>query len=616
MSQPNSVTQDNDHPPQLPVAEHVTQINRPPSTDVHPPPLVAFAEAAAALHQLNHAPPSVLYPTQPVYQPPPVYPPPPVYQPPSVYSPPPALPTDLVTGTTISQPSSGQPVNTPPAVMGTEQDDSEGMVDVLSLKSVLELAGNDKGKALMAMAIGTTTSDSDATPIFDPETEPFASSKTKSQWRPSQAVLRKEINRRAAYLKHPGERTPKCNGWNMTEQYKWLTEHPHTDKEHINWIRQKVTHYKDLMIKSAQEKLASMVSVDGPPQPKFNKNEAWMRLTMALMHHRQAFLERDCCLSRDEIEANRGTDPPKTVYQLAAETFNDPSYTPTTPNYSQYSSELSSRKLVYDPYVGTVLTADKAKQLFRQITSQLKVIYTNYQKSGNGDGQHAGEDDEGNNYVDGSDKISFCQDKRGKPMNYVLFFWLYLEESGDADHNIIQDALAILPTDQSANSSTCPKMNDRRKRAKKDDEYSKVVALSIKSISEQGETQLILSELKDLRNAYNEQNNIYYRAQIHLSDMMISRSNNPSQYHNDAIEDARKYLLELKKKLDKLEAKIEEMENIKKERINRDSSSHILCGSSSHSIPTTVGTGNTIEINDDEEDEEGYDDNELNSLVD
>jgi hypothetical protein len=444
-------------------------------------------------------------------------------------------------------PSSAQPVTTP-AAASIQQQESDGYVDVLSLKSVLELAGNDKGKALMAMAIGTTISDIDLTPIFDPDTEPFASSKTKSQWRPSQAVLRKEINRRAEYLKHVGERTPKCNGWNMKEQYKWLSEHPHTDKDEINWIRRKVSHYKNLMIQSALEKQASMVSVDGPPQPKFNKNEAWMHLTMALMEHRQVFLERDCCLSREEIEANRGTDPPKTVYQLASETFNDPTYTPTTPNYSRYSSELGSRKLVYDPYVGTVLTGDRAKQLFRQITSQLKVIYTNYQKSGNGDGQHAGKDDEGNDYVDGSDKIQFCEDKRGRPMHYVLFFWLFLEESGDANHNIIQDALAILPTDQSANSSSCPKMSDRRKRAKQDDEYTKVVAMSIKSISEQGETQLILSELKDLRKTYNEQNNIYCKVQLNLVNMMVARSSNSTRYHKDAIEDTCKYLFELKRR--------------------------------------------------------------------
>jgi hypothetical protein len=240
------------------------------------------------------------------------------------------------------------------------------------------------------------------------------------------------------------------------------------------------------------------------------------------------------------------------------------------------------------------------------------------QKLGNSDGQHAQEDDEGNNYIDGSDKISFCQDKRGKPMNYVLLFWLYLEELGDVDHNIIQDALAILPSDQLANSLICPKMNDCRKRAMKEDEYTKVVAFSIKSILEQGKTQLILSELKDLRNAYNKQNNIYCKAQLHLSNMMVNRSNNPSQYHNDAIKDAHKYLLELKKKMDKLEAKIEKMENIKKERITRDSSSHSLCGSSSLSIPTIVGTGNTIEINegDEEDEDDDDDDNGLNSLVD
>jgi hypothetical protein len=71
--------------------------------------------------------------------------------------------------------------------------------------------------------------------------------------------------------------------------------------------------------------------------------------------------------------------------------------------------------------------------------------------------------------------------------------------------------------------------------------------------------------------------------------------------------------------MDKLEAKIEEVENIKKERINRDSTCHSLRGSSTRSIPTTVGTGDTIEIDDadeEDEDEDDDDDNALNSLVD
>jgi hypothetical protein len=614
MSQPNSITQDNAIPPQLAVGENVAMpINLHPPPGVHPSPLFAFAETAAAM-QPNPPPPPVFHPHQPVRF---------VateYAAPSIYLPS-TTPVTVTTPASLSAPQAAPPaaapVTTPVATLAENQQ-PEVFVDVVSLKTVLDLAGNDKGKALMAMAIGTTVSDSDATLIFDADSEPFASSKTKSQWRPSQSVLRKEINRRAQYLMHAGERTPKCDGWNTKKQYQWLSEHPHTDKDEINWIRNKVSHYKNLMVQSALEKQASMVAAEGPPQPKFNKNEAWMRLTMALMSHRQAFLERDCCLSRGEIEANRGTDPPKTVYQLAAETFNDPDYEPTTPNYVLYSSELYSRKLDYSPYVGTVLTADKVKQLFWQITSQLKVIYTNYQKSGNGDGQHAGEDDEGNNYVDGSDKINFCHDKRGKPMNYVLFFWLYLEESGDAQTNVVQDALSILPGEQLANSASCPKMNDCRKKLKKEEEYTKMVAMSIKSISEQGETQLILSELKDLRKTYNEQNSIYCKVQLNLTNMMIQQSNNSSQYHKDAIEFTRNYLFELKEKLAKIEAKIEEVEKSKnQQKMHRGSIDQSLRDSSTRSIPTTVRTSEAIDIDDGEEDEDDDGDvNELNTLVD
>jgi hypothetical protein len=231
------------------------QLNRQPQPVVHPSPLFAFAETAAAMQATNHPPHQVFHQPEPTVvataEPAATEPAAPSISLPS---------TTPVAGTIMisEHPSSAQPVTTP-AAASIQQQESDGYVDVLSLKSVLELAGNDKGKALMAMAIGTTISDIDLTPIFDPDTEPFASSKTKSQWHPSQAVLRKEINRRAEYLKHVGECTPKCNGWNMKEQYKWLSKHPHMDKDKINWIcrnwiRCKASHYKNLMIQSAREK--------------------------------------------------------------------------------------------------------------------------------------------------------------------------------------------------------------------------------------------------------------------------------------------------------------------------------------------------------------------------
>jgi hypothetical protein len=161
-------------------------------------------------------------------------------------------------------------------------------------------------------------------------------------------------------------------------------------------------------------------------------------------------------------------------------------------------------------------------------------------------------------------------------------------------------------------------MNDHQKNLKKEEEYMKMVAMSIKSISEQGGTQLILSELKDLRKTYNEQNSIYCKVQLSLSNMMIQQSNNPSQYHKDAIEFTCTYLFKLKEKIAKIEAQIEEVEKHKnQQKMHRGSIDESHRDSSTRSIPTTVRTSEAIDIDDGEEDEDDDGDvNELNTLVD
>jgi hypothetical protein len=195
------------------------------------------------------------------------------------------------------------------------------------------------------------------------------------------------------------------------------------------------------------------------------------------------------------MEANHSPNPPPTVYHLAADKFNDPEWSPTTPDFSRYSSHLSSRVIHHAPtFTGCVLTPEKAKQQFKALRTIFTVVHTNYKKSGNGDGQNAGVDDNGIPYVDGTDKLSFCKDKKGNILNYVLFFWLSLEEMGSS---FIDTTLCQLNADTKGDSESVPKMMSRKK-PKKDDEYSKQVANLLLLIAKQGEQHIHLEQIRSL----------------------------------------------------------------------------------------------------------------------
>jgi hypothetical protein len=314
------------------------------------------------------------------------------------------------------------------------------------------LLNNNNMCHIFAMAIGI--------PEFSKmtETAPFTQTKKKEYtnvFRPLQAVLVKEINRRAHFLFHRKYKDPKDNplfkngklqlpspqNWPMEKCLKFLKDEKKRlayQENDYSFLREKIKAYTKFLEReiNAKKKKPDQTSWDcsgweGGIVPNIRLIEIILSDDL-----RMDFIHRNDAESRTQLDARNTESASLSFFEKVRQRFNDPSV-------KIMSTQLDSswgRQVFLEPHecnwndlealkMAPIPDENTCKKHFMNLNNALGTVFQNWKNSGNGDNQLACnlEEAEANVEVDslptqGGDRIDFL----GTRNICVMYLWFML----------------------------------------------------------------------------------------------------------------------------------------------------------------------------------------------
>lgn len=302
--------------------------------------------------------------------------------------------------------SSDEEEATPPLLSPAEQHYADNSRTMLSLAT---------------MSIGAVGED--GSPLLDPDGSPW-NKVAKKQIKPGSDLLRAEIKRRWQCSKQESKE-PATKNWEKSKLMKWLQEHPIAAADDITFLKHEVGIRKRTALLAARERdkeTEQLLALDGAASSK-NKYKSWngrlpyLRLIHALVDHdniKAAYVHRGDIPSGRMAVENRNTEEAKaaSVWQMMADKWNDKSFAPATASEPGWHPHYTTSETISFEMVSEFLppNAEKVKDRFESMMTVLKRTIPKWERSGQGDDGHHGDDDDNNPLNDRDDMDAILHD--------------------------------------------------------------------------------------------------------------------------------------------------------------------------------------------------------------
>ena len=299
----------------------------------------------------------------------------------------------------------------------------------------LHKASIQKPKILVAMAQGLT--DAAGKEIADYENdEPFKSFFNKKMIKPSNAILRDEVERRKLMRNIQGRKTGKQ--WKTNRYLSWLRENPLLNTDDIAYVKENIGVLKNCIILAEAEK-KNDTGTAGGKGPSFRGTTAHLRLIEAVIgaeDSRMAYLNDIHSLKRHELDARHNPLSARpNPWQLASQYYNNPDFKPVSTAYPDLHSALAVEiDCSWDAvqHLGPI-SPEKAKDKFSKMRVETNVVLNKWNRSGNGEGSTPRPDECTDEY-DPDDHLGGSSEDRanflGNSGPHILYLWQKSDDFG------------------------------------------------------------------------------------------------------------------------------------------------------------------------------------------
>ena len=164
---------------------------------------------------------------------------------------------------------------------------------------------------------------------------------------------------------------------------------------------------------------------------------------------------------REQLDAHRSPNKPKTYWEEVADKYNDPDYAPVTRSLENlHSNFIYPMELLSEDC--PKVTPQKVKSQFQSSRAKLTMIIANYKNSGSGHGQYCSQM---NDCFDGSDRANFLAGVPGSNP-HLLYMREVFDSSGILEQSLdkISDNLKMSSSEE--NRMVISYNNHPRKKAK------------------------------------------------------------------------------------------------------------------------------------------------------
>lgn len=270
----------------------------------------------------------------------------------------------------------------------------------LPAKRLYEDEGNSLLKILAILCEGLK--DNGGTLLLDVEKEPWSLIKPRTRIKPTVDDYRTEVKRRwQGFVSslEKGNKDPRPKNWNTEKCVKWLHNHPVINSDEVTYLQEVVSARKKLEEEGAESQRQERELLE----KNWTGETPYIRLIHCLIDHedvREAFVTRhDLAPGRMGIEnRNSISKRSKTVWELMAEKWNDPSFSTNTEAINIHFHFADSFTVEYSQVEELAkATPEKCKHKFQSMVNELNNCVHKWEKSGQGDGGDLADND----HVDG-----------------------------------------------------------------------------------------------------------------------------------------------------------------------------------------------------------------------
>ena len=243
--------------------------------------------------------------------------------------------------------------------------------------------------------------DTDGNLMLDPAKKPWKSMKKKTV-NPSKEDMRGEIRRRWEIF-DLGDKPPATKYWDKKELEKWLGEHPISGVEDVSFLRKVIANHIEAAenAEKDEEWESEQLNATEKKNKKWSGNKVYQRMIHAIVDFaeiKRAYIHRDDAPSGRMAIENRKTKEAKEeiVWSMIEKKWNDPTWDCDTEAPPDLHPDFNISETITHQDVSEYLplTAERAKDRFESIMTQLKRTIPKWEKSGQGDGGHEGNDND------------------------------------------------------------------------------------------------------------------------------------------------------------------------------------------------------------------------------
>ena len=301
---------------------------------------------------------------------------------------------------------------------------------------------NMSKRSLFAMVCGLD--------IVDLNSAPWNEATNQREFLPTQADLAAEVIRHFHNYQGLLPRLPKPSNKTKKRLIDDLSACKIPNSNCIRFLEQEVADYK-IRIELLNQNERDQEAIVQERAALWRGNEPWLRLIycFTLDNVKEAFLNRDRCLSRAELDRNFGNK--KTWQQVVAEAFNNPYLVARIPAQPSLHRDFSKEQRIQLSDCPGELQADQVLKKMQHFKGHYVAMKNAFDLSGSGDGMIQ------NGVPVSGEKSDFLKG-RG---SYMLYYWDCFESQDIMDY-----AMAFIPDAMARNSSDPFVSTQQRKKAK------------------------------------------------------------------------------------------------------------------------------------------------------
>jgi hypothetical protein len=271
-----------------------------------------------------------------------------------------------------------------------EKRDDEGIPNKTETAFLLN---SNSIKLLCAMCIGDK--DEGGLALFDLDNDIYKSV-NKKDIKPSEGDLAAEVDRRTEALSL--EKGPRPKNWPNAQLMTWLNAHPITGEADVAFLKRAVGGFACKVVQEQEE--AQELQQQSQTQEaagNWRGKIPHLHLIHCLMEDDivMAYLRRAAAMKRAQLDARNSATQPPTVWEMIAAKWNDLNFNPVTRVLTVHQDFASAIHCTHAS-IATLnpATPIKVENLLTAWRATLIWIITDWEKSGQGDGGHHGDDDD------------------------------------------------------------------------------------------------------------------------------------------------------------------------------------------------------------------------------